>query len=86
MLVALKAVPRALCGVCGEWLRVYCVLRPLRGSVSGFKVKDDRLYILVLIGLFRGFKTLNVLKRPPMVSRRYFHLINLVLSLSLGFV
>nr|DAX76726.1 MAG TPA: antitoxin [Caudoviricetes sp.] len=44
MLVALKAVPRALCGVCGEWLRVYYALRLFRGSVRGFRVKDDRLY------------------------------------------
>lgn len=29
----------------------------------GFSVKGDRLYLLVLIWLFRGFKTLEAIKK-----------------------
>nr|DAJ31043.1 MAG TPA: hypothetical protein [Caudoviricetes sp.] len=59
MLVALKVIPRALLQSMGEWLIVHCVLRLFRGSMRGLRVKDDRLYLLVLIELFRGFKTLE---------------------------
>lgn len=78
MLVALKAVPRALCGLCGEWLLVYCVLRPLRGSLRGFILKDGRLYLLVLFCSFRGFKTLEAIKKPPVDWRLLFWLLLIV--------
>lgn len=60
MLVALKVVPRALFVICSGRVIVYCVLRLFRGSLARFNVKDDRLYLLVLIRLFRGFKMLKV--------------------------
>ena len=59
MLVALKGIPRALFGVYSGSVIVYCILRPFRGSLRGSSVRDDRLYLLALIGLFRGFKTLE---------------------------
>lgn len=56
VLVALKVIPRRVCAVFDGWLLVYCVLRPFRGSLGGFRMKDDSLCLFVLFGLFWGIK------------------------------
>ena len=84
MLVALKVVPRALLWRMSGRVIVYCALRLFRGSLARFTRKDDRLYLLVLIGLFRGFKKLKAIKETADLFDGLCG-VNLVLSLSLAF-